>query len=122
MSATEPEFAPPFTTEWEPPRPDPWDEYAVEKIKNLLFEQELELEEANRTALIWTAIGFSACAATIINASMQSEPASVSDLLIGFGSFLVGFVCLVIRLYGIWLSSRLRRRQRNIDRYGVRYL
>lgn len=115
----DPLFAP---EEVGPPRAHPWDEYAAEKIKNLLFEQELELESANQTATAWAAVGFFACAAGITNVFLQSEPASLSDLLVGFGTFLIGFICLVIRLYGIWLSSRLRRRQRNIDRYGVRYL
>ncbi|WP_127524050.1 hypothetical protein [Mesorhizobium sp. Z1-4] len=112
----------PDDDELAPPARDPWDEYALDKIRAQLADDEFYFEDANGSFSVWgiaALVAFGICLARI---AMSDSPSSLWDAATVVVTLALAFSCLVLRIHGAILLKRVRRRQKWIERHGLKYL
>lgn len=104
------------------PSRDPWDEYALEKVRAQIIEDEFHLEDQNRGFTVYAVVGVLGMAGAVIEVFWRNGPASLWQATFFLGMFVLTVCCITLRIYGGMLLRRIQRRQKWLDKHGVKLL
>lgn len=105
-----------------PPRPDPWDDYALEKVRAQLIDDEFYFADQNRGFTLWGVISACSIIFTVTKASLDTKPASTWDITFVFFAAFLFLICATLRIYGKIQKDRIESRLKWLDRNGLKYL
>lgn len=105
-----------------PPRADPWDEYALEKVQAQIIDDDFYFSDQNRGFTIWALISACSIIFTITKAALDTKPASTWDITFVFFAALLFIVCITLRIYGQIQTKRIESRLKWLERNGLKYL
>jgi hypothetical protein len=108
--------------EAQPPTRDPWEEFAIEKVRAQLVDDEFYFDDQNRAFTAWAIGSAIAFGVSFAQAVTASEQASLWQVFFISSAAIATLVCTVLRIYGAVLSKRNLRRQKWLDRHGLKYL